>query len=100
MNRTNPDNWKSDIARSVDMYNAWFLEFAPSAFRETRIKTTIQVEEALQKTDYLSSLSASMLQRDPGVLPVLRMSACPPLAVDRLVGLSGTSKNLVGCMED
>jgi len=82
------------------MYNAWFLEFAPVAFRETRVKTTVQVEQALEKTAYLTDLSAKTLQRDPGVLPVLRMSTCPPIAVDRLVGLSGASKNLIGCMEE
>ncbi len=31
---------------------------------------------------------------------MLRMSTCPPIAVDRLIGLSGVSRNLVGCMED
>jgi len=28
------------------------------------------------------------------------VSTCPPLAVDRLIGLAGVSKNLVGCMEE
>lgn len=27
------------------------------------------------------------------------MSTCPPIAVDRLIGLAGVSDNLVGCME-
>jgi len=31
--------WKADIAKSVDMYNAWFMQFAPVAFRSTRIET-------------------------------------------------------------
>ena len=34
-----------------------------------------------------------------GVLPTLRMTTCPPIAVDRLVGLSGASKNLVKNLE-
>ncbi|MCL6590074.1 MAG: XamI family restriction endonuclease [Firmicutes bacterium] len=34
------------------------------------------------------------------VLPILRMSTCPPIARDRLVGLAGVSKNLVESMED
>jgi hypothetical protein len=40
VNRNNPDLWKADIARSVDMYNAWFIQFAPEAFRSTRMQTT------------------------------------------------------------
>jgi hypothetical protein len=30
VNRDKPDRWKKDIARSVDLYNDWFFEFAPS----------------------------------------------------------------------
>ena len=30
-----PQNWKADIAQSVDMYNDWFMKFAPKAFRDT-----------------------------------------------------------------
>lgn len=99
VNRGNPDAWKSDIAKSVDMYNQWFMEFAPAAFRETRIKTTADVETTLSKTKNLTDVSSTLLKAEPGVLPVLRMSTCPPLAVDRLVGLSGVSKNLVAAME-
>ena len=98
-NRLNPDRWKRDIALSVDMYNEWFLLFAPTAFRETRIKTTVQVEQTLHKTQNLTDISVALLRAEPGVLPVLRMSTCPPLAVDRLVGLTGTSKSLVSAME-
>jgi hypothetical protein len=36
---------------------------------------------------------------NPSVLPSLRMSTCPPLAVDRLIGLAGVSRNLVKVME-
>jgi len=78
----NPDIWKRDIAFSVDMYNQWFMEFAPVAFRETRIRTTAQVEDTLLKTRNLTDISVALLRAEPGVLPVLRMSTCPPLAVD------------------
>lgn len=43
---------------------------------------------------------SSILQRHPEVLPILRMSTCPPIARDRLVGLAGVSKSLVLNMED
>jgi len=99
VNRTKPDRWKADILQSVDMYNDWFLKFAPAAYRETRIKTTKDVESTLIKTKNLTDVSAAVLKLEPGVLPTLRMATCPPLAVDRLVGLAGVSRNLVGCME-
>ncbi|MGH7111665.1 MAG: XamI family restriction endonuclease [Stellaceae bacterium] len=82
------------------MYNDWFIKFAPMAYRETRVQTTRDVESTLHKTDNLTNVGAAILRREPGVLPTLRMSTCPPLAVDRLVGLAGVSKNLVGLMEE
>lgn len=100
INRDKPDLWKEDIAQSVDLYNTWFMEFAPKAFRETRVHTASQVESALEITHYLSDISVEVLKTHPEVLPILRMSTCPPIARDRLVGLSGTSKGLVSNMED
>lgn len=99
VNLNKPYEWKADIGRSVDMYNDWFMRFAPTAFRETRIQTTKDVEATLASTDNLRNIQPAVLRRHPGVLPTLRMSTCPPIAVDRLVGLAGVSKNLVGCME-
>ena len=99
MNRTDPDRWKADIALSVDMYNRWFMEFAPVAYRETRIRVTRDVEATLHTTGNLVDVSIALLKANPGVLPTLRMATCPPLAVDRLVGLAGVSKNLVTAME-
>lgn len=100
VNLDKPQNWKADIAASVDMYNNWFMTFAPKAFRETRIKTTKNVEEALEKTANLTEIRPETLKAWPGVLPTLRMATCPPIAVDRLVGLSGASKNLIKNLEE
>ena len=99
VNRDKPDRWKQDIARSVDMYNDWFLRFAPAAYRETRIRTTSEVEATLAATQYLANVGVALLKSNPAVLSTLRMSACPPLAVDRLVGLAGVSKTLVNSIE-
>lgn len=99
VNRDKPGRWKDDIAASVDMYNEWFVEFAPAAYRRTRQKTTIDVEAMLQATSNLARVDVPLLRAQPAVLPALRMSTCPPLAVDRLVGLTGVSSNLVGKME-
>ncbi|MGB5832213.1 MAG: XamI family restriction endonuclease [Thiohalocapsa sp.] len=99
VNRDKPDAWKNDIAKSVDFYNNWFMSFAPKAFRDRRIKTTKTVEDALQWTKNLTDIRPELLQQHPDVLPMLRMSTCPPIARDRLIGLAGISKNLVGKME-
>lgn len=99
VNLDKPHLWKNDIAQSVDMYNEWFMEFAPKAFRETRIQTTKDVEVTLKTTANLTNIDPSILKQNPGILPTLRMSTCPPIAVDRLIGLSGALKSLVKSME-
>lgn len=100
INRDKPDLWKSDILQSVDLYNRWFMEFAPKAFRDARVMAASSVERALMETGYLENISVGMLKNHPEVLPILRMSACPPIARDRLVGLAGVSESLVKNMED
>lgn len=99
VNRDKPDRWKQDITWSVDMYNDWFLRFAPEAYRTTRVRTTEEVGKTLRATNNLRNVRVALLKTNPNVLPTLRMSACPPLAVDRLIGLAGVSKNLVRVME-
>ena len=98
-NRVNPDRWKADIAQSVDMYNNWFIRFAPETYRNTRTQTTRDVEATLKATRNLTNISVALLRDKPGILPTLRMAACPPLAVDRLIGLAGVPNNLVKVME-
>ena len=100
VNLDKPHLWKSDIMQSVDLYNAWFMNFAPKAFRETRALTAQKVRQALENTSYLSDISVETLRKRPEALPILRMCACPPIARDRLVGLAGVSKSLVQNMED
>lgn len=100
INLDKPYLWKQDIIQSVDLYNTWFMDFAPRAFRESRLLTARSVEKALKETNYLNDISPEMLQNHPEVLPILRMSTCPPIARDRLIGLAGVSKSLVQNMED
>jgi len=99
VNRDKPHRWKADIAQSVDMYNDWFMKFAPQAFRETRIQTTSDVETALRLTNAVTRVQPETIRNHPEILPTLRMSTCPPLAVDRLIGLAGVSATLVKSME-
>ncbi|WP_018130189.1 XamI family restriction endonuclease [Effusibacillus pohliae] len=92
--------WKKDIQDSVDMYNDWFLKFAPDTYRESRKKATSEVREAFNLTKDLRDINPTALKNFPKVLPTLRMCTSPPLARDRLVGLASTTKNLVGVLEE
>lgn len=91
--------WKSDVATSVDMYNQWFMDFAPVAFKNTRTRTTKDVELALQATGYLTNLNPQTIIDNPRIISTLRMSTCPPIAVDRLIGLAGVIPSMVKSME-
>ena len=99
VNRDKPDRWKVDVAMSVDMYNTWFIDFAPQAFRETRIEVTKDVAASLIATDNLKNLHLEILRQNPSILPALRMCTCPPIARDRLIGLAGVAKSVVDRME-
>lgn len=99
VNADKPQLWKADIARSVDFYNDWFMNFAPQAYRDTRVVATKEVEEAFQQTKNLTSITPETFREFPGVLPMLRMATAPPIARDRLIGLAGVSKTLVLSME-
>src|SRR5271166_6264831 len=99
VNRDKPDLWKDDVARSVDMYNDWFINFAPTTFRQSRAKATIIVESVLKWTKNLTALDPEALRDHPEILQILRMSTCPPIARDRLIGLARVPPNVVKCME-
>jgi len=98
-NLNKPHLWKEDIARSVDLYNEWFLNFAPNTYREERVKATKHVQDMLHRTNHLRNLTPDELRSDPSILFALRMATAPPIARDRLVGLAGISKSLVNNME-
>lgn len=99
VNANKPERWKTDIAQSIDLYNIWFMQFAPQVYRDVRIKTARQVEDALVWTNNLRNISSAILQQYPSILPMLRMTTAPPLARDRLIGLAGVSPHLVRSME-
>ena len=100
VNADKPDRWKSDISQSVDMYNQWFIRFAPKVYRDTRIETTKHVKDALEWTSNLTDIKPHVLREHPSILPMLRMTTAPPIARDRLIGLAGVEPNLVANMEN
>lgn len=99
INADKPHLWKADTRASVDQFNQWFMTFAPQAYRETRIKTVEYVERGLKHTSDLMNITPAAIKEHPAILPTLRMSTCPPLARDRLIGLADSSKNLVSALE-
>lgn len=99
VNRDKPDLWNADIVRSVDEYNNWFLRFAPDTYRQMRKTTEETVLEALSSLDDLLEVTDRKLKESPSLIRTLRMATCPPLAVDRVVGIAGVSRNLVYKME-
>src|SRR5689334_19321873 len=99
VNSDKPNRWKADVARSVDMYNDWFIRFAPEAYRTKRAETTADVKKALEWTNNLTKIDPLLLREHPSILPMLRMTTAPPIARDRLIGLAGVEHNLVENME-
>ena len=85
------ERWKADSAASVDFYNAWFLDFAPPSFRAAREEAVRKVERAFRLTKNGRQLDAATLLAHPQILAVARQLTCPPLARDRLSGLSRVS---------
>jgi hypothetical protein len=100
INADKPHLWKADTRASADQFNQWFMRFAPKAYRDTRKKTIESVEQGLTLTNDPTAITSDVIKASPGILPTLRMSTCPPLARDRLIGLADSTKNLVGCLEE
>lgn len=99
VNLDKPLLWKDDIAQSVDLYNGWFMRFAPDAYRKARVEAVDDVERALKMTDNLLNIAPTTLRANPNVIPMLRMATAPPIARDRLIGLAGVPSNLICSME-
>ena len=78
INANKPERWKADVAASVDLYNDWFMLFAPKTFRDTRIEVTQRVLDVLNHTDAMRELSVDLLAQNPAVLSTLCMSMAPP----------------------
>ncbi|MGA3346029.1 MAG: XamI family restriction endonuclease [Terracidiphilus sp.] len=99
INADKPHLWKADTRASVDQFNQWFMLFAPKAYRDTRRTTIDSVEQGLTLTEDLTKIDPATIKANPGILPMLRMAMCPPLARDRLVGLADSSRNFVETLE-
>ncbi len=92
--------WKNDVINSVDLYNTWFINYAPKAYRETRLKTTNMVVESLSKLHYLLEMTPQKLFEMPDAISILRMCTVPPLARDRLTGLAQLNNSFLKTIEE
>mgnify|MGYP002517531161 FL=1 len=99
INRRSTELWKEDTAKSVALYNEWFLNFAPATFIQERNKAVRSVEAVIRHTDYFH-VTPESLRLNPGIITILRMSTTPPIARDRLIGLSGVKPSLIKNMEE
>ena len=99
VNSDKTTQWESDIEKSVAQYNEWFLKFAPATYERVRNQTAKDIVSAMKASNYLTDISPKILIKNPGMLSVLRMCTAPPIARDRLIGLAGVSKSMVGTME-
>lgn len=100
INRDKVDAWKRDIEKSIDFYNEWFLAFAPTTFRNAYLSAKKRVEDVFDVTKDVRDLTAVTLVWAPQTLQVLRLMTCPPLACDRLAGLSGILPSAVKGIEN
>lgn len=100
INRNNVDNWNTDIERSVDFYNEWFLNFAPDTYRKERRSAVKRVRKAFKTIADGLNLAPSNVDETPEILAILRQMTCPPLARDRLAGLAKVSTTVVKHFEN
>lgn len=100
VNSTNTANWQNDTDASVAQYNTWFRTSAPAAFQGARADAMALVAQTMLSTNDLLSISVASLRAEPTSLALLRMATAPPIARDRLAGLSGVSRGLVETLEE
>jgi hypothetical protein len=99
LNADKPQQWNQDITESVNLYNQWFLRFAPGTFIAERTTATAAVLAAFAHTADLTDLSEPVLRADPTVFAALRMCCAPPIARDRLAGLARVSNTALKALE-
>lgn len=92
INSDKPRLWKDDVMASVALYNTWFLDAAPRAYREQRKAVVDVVTRTLEVTNDFRNITPEVLQSNPGIISVLRMATAPPIARDRLTGLADVPK--------
>lgn len=99
INAHRPECWEADTQASVELYNRWFVRYAPETWRRAKQQAIKNVIEAFRITKDLRAMYGEALAANPAIIAVLRMATAPPIAVDRLAGLAGVSRTFVASLE-
>ena len=99
INRHTPERWNADTLASVELYNEWFLQAAPDAYRKARATVVTDVAALFAATNNLDTVTPQVLRSNPALLSTLRMSTAPPIARDRLAGLASVPPNVISRLE-
>lgn len=99
LNANKPQRWNDDTQKSVLQYNEWFLTFAPETFQTARLSCIQEVEQTMRDCQYFSNITPDILINNPKSISILRMACAPPIAKDRLAGLSYVSSSKVNTIE-
>lgn len=91
--------WNQDTANSVLLYNHWFMTGAPKAYRDARAKVLADVKSLFKCTNYMRDITPAVIKQNPAIVSTLRQATAPPLASDRLMGLTGSRKSLMLTLE-
>lgn len=99
INADKPLVWRADVFASVTLYNKWFLDAAPRAYRETRKVVVNDVEDLFAATTEMRSITPDVIRKRPEIVATLRMATAPPIARDRLTGLASLPNGFVKKLE-
>lgn len=91
--------WRVDASAARTSADDWYVESGRMAYQAARRAMIDQVREVLALTDDLRRIEPAMLRRTPSALATLRMSTAPPIARERLAGLSRTERPLLTALE-
>lgn len=91
-NHKDSSDWDQDINISVNQYNEWFIIFAPTVYENKFNRIAERVKELFTKSNSFYSIDADLIRNYPSDIEILRLCTAPPLARDRLTGLSGLSR--------
>lgn len=100
INRLRSDLWKADTLASVEQYNNWFFDAAPDAYQTARAIVQKQVLDLMEATNFMRDITPEVIFEKPELLETLRQGTAPPIARDRLSGLSGVARHLVKRLEE
>jgi hypothetical protein len=91
--------WIVDLSAARDATDEWYMRSGRLAYETARRATVDEVTEVLRATDDLRRIEPDLLRQSPAALTTLRMSTAPPVARDRLAGLSRTERPLLTALE-